>query len=349
MRTIVEAVLRGNNLRATAVLVCCSLLLPQRVHTQSLLERTPNLNGGWTGAPGVVHFNFLHRFTRSPAPARQVSNSPTFLIAYSPIRNVLAGVNYVTRSDITPGFPNEYEGFARYSLFGVASLQGSYNNAAESFDAEVGAHHDLGRLRLLVAGRVLSNAFAGDSMRFAVAAGGALRLNRWIALAGDVARPVTLADAEDMAWGAALQLALPYTPHTFSLQATNTNSATLQGSSRGSGRVRYGFEFTIPLTLSRWVGGGLATAKADTPANATHVSMKALQFTPKNIVVTPGSTVVWMNDDQLAHTITAEDRSWTSPLIQPGGTWQRTFETAGRFEITCTPHPFMKGVVEVKP
>lgn len=333
---------------AKTLLTCCALLLPRPAHAQSLLERTPNLNGGWTGAPGVVHFNFLHRFTRSPAPTRQVSNSPTFLVAYSPVRDMLAGVNYVTRSDITPGFPNEYEIFARYSPFGVLSLQGGYNNAAESFDTEVGAHHDIGRLRLLVAGRVLSNAFAGDSMRFALAAGGALRLNRWIALAGDVARPVSLADAEDMAWGAALQLAIPYTPHTFSLQATNASSATLQGSSRGSGRVRYGFEFTIPLTLSRWFGGGAASA-ANAPANATYIGMKNLQFAPKNVVVRPGSTVVWRNDDQLAHTVTAEDGSWTSPLIQPGATWQRTFDMAGRFEITCTPHPFMKGVVEVKP
>ena len=256
MRTIVEGRFHRNNPTPAFLLVFCALLFPPRTAAQSLLERTPNISGGWTGAPGVVHFNFLHRFTRSSAPARQVSNTPTFLLAYTPMQRALLGVNYVTRSDLVAAYPNEWEIFARYAPFDFASLQVGYNNAAQSVDAEVGAHYDLGRLRLLGAGRVLSNAFADDSLRFVVAAGGALRLNRWIALAGDVARPVTITDAEDMAWSAALQLAIPYTPHTFSLQAANTNSATLQGSSRGSGSVRYGFEFTIPVTLARWFGGG---------------------------------------------------------------------------------------------
>jgi plastocyanin len=313
------------------------------------LERTPNISGGWTGAPGVVHFNFLHRFTRSSAPARQVSNTPTFLLAYTPMQRALLGVNYVTRSDLVAAYPNEWEIFARYAPFDFASLQVGYNNAAQSVDAEVGAHYDLGRLRLLGAGRVLSNAFADDSLRFVVAAGGALRLNRWIALAGDVARPVTITDAEDMAWSAALQLAIPYTPHTFSLQAANTNSATLQGSSRGSGSVRYGFEFTIPVTLARWFGGAATSAAAGVSSTGTRVSLKSMQFMPRDISVPVGTTVVWKNNDQLAHTVTAADGSWTSSLIEPGGTYERTFDVAGRFEITCSPHPFMKSVVEVKP
>ena len=59
-----------------------------------------------------------------------------------------------------------------------------------------------------------------------------------------------------MAWSAGLHLAIPLTPHTLSLQASNTNAYTLQGMSRGEETVRYGFEFTIPLTLSRWFGPG---------------------------------------------------------------------------------------------
>jgi plastocyanin len=39
-----------------------------------------------------------------------------------------------------------------------------------------------------------------------------------------------------------------------SLQATNANTATLQGSSASrDGQRRYGFEFTIPITLSRYL------------------------------------------------------------------------------------------------
>lgn len=47
---------------------------------------------------------------------------------------------------------------------------------------------------------------------------------------------------------------IPLTPHTVSLQATNTLVTTLQGASRGTSDIRYGFEFTIPLTLRRYFG-----------------------------------------------------------------------------------------------
>ena len=41
---------------------------PATLQGQDLLDRTPNLPGGWVSHPGMVHFNFLHRFTSSDAP-----------------------------------------------------------------------------------------------------------------------------------------------------------------------------------------------------------------------------------------------------------------------------------------
>ncbi|HEX6064724.1 MAG TPA: plastocyanin/azurin family copper-binding protein, partial [Longimicrobiales bacterium] len=70
---------------------------------------------------------------------------------------------------------------------------------------------------------------------------------------------------------------------------------------------------------------------------------------PATVRVRAGSAVLWKNSDQLAHTVTAQDGSWTSPLIEPGQTYQRVFEKPGTYAITCTPHPFMKSTVEVVP
>ncbi|HEX6062702.1 MAG TPA: hypothetical protein VFZ04_00710, partial [Longimicrobiales bacterium] len=221
---------------------------------QSLLDRTPNVSGGWVGAPGTIYFNFLHRFTQSGAPERQVTNYPTFLLGYAPLRNSLLGVNYSTRSDIAPRFPNEYELFARYAPLRMVSLQAGYNQAAESVDGELGLVHDLGPVHLMAAGRAFSQGYATDTTRFAVAGGATVRLSRWFALGGDVATLLERRDSEKLAWSAALQIAIPYTPHTFSLQAANTSTATLQGQSRGLDDVRYGFEFTVPVTLARFFG-----------------------------------------------------------------------------------------------
>ena len=212
------------------------------------------------GDPGTLHFNFVHRFTRGTAPARKVTSSPTFLVAASLPGRTLAGVHYATNSDVAFRYPNEWEIFARVLPLSQQSgwpldiaVQGAYNLAAESVDGEVTVGRQLGVLRVRAAARVLSDAFGLGEMRAAVAGGGVVRLGRHVALAGDYAWMPERPAGYDPAWSAALQLAIPYTPHTLSLQAANTNTATIQGSSASrGGERRYGFEFTIPVTLRRY-------------------------------------------------------------------------------------------------
>ncbi len=341
-----------------AVFVTCALSAALGVadvaSCQSVLERPPNLSGGWLGARGTLQLNFVHRFGVGDAPLRKVTNSPTFLLAYQLPVPLLIGFNYATSSDIAAAFPNEWEMFARYGRSGVA-LQAGYNQAAGSADAELTGVRSVGRLRLMAVGRLLSNGYHSDTTRYAVGGGATLRLHRWVALAGDVTTLIDKRAGEKVAWGAGLQLAIPYSPHTLSLQVTNTNTATLQGASRGIDRVRGGFEFTIPFTLSRYFGrrgttaakGGAGAASA-AAANATPAEMRTMTFEPKRIEIAPGATVRWTNNDQLVHTITAEDGSWDSGPIEPGKTWSHTFTQPGEYSFHCTPHPFMKGVVVVR-
>lgn len=47
---------------------------------QSVLDRSPNLSGGWVADAGVLQFNFLHRFHQSGAPQRKITSSPSFLL-----------------------------------------------------------------------------------------------------------------------------------------------------------------------------------------------------------------------------------------------------------------------------
>ena len=156
-----------------------------------------------------------------------------------------------------------------------------------------------------------------------------------------------------MAWGAALQLALPYTPHTLSLQVANTNTATLQWASRGTANVRGGFEFTIPFTLNRYFHHApppvsAAAAVPNSAAPQVAVAMRQLAFAPNLVEIGAGGTVAWTNRDQLPHTVTADDGAWDSGPIAPGVTWRRTFERPGTYRFHCTPHPFMKGVIVVR-
>jgi len=326
---------------------------------QSMLDRTPNLSGGWTGAKSTLHFNFLHRFTKSGPPDNQISNNPTFLLGGGIADGLLVGLNYATRSNLVPRFPNEWEFFGRYAPLRQASgaplevaIEGAYNHAAESVDGELALARDAGRLRVLGTARFLGNGFGRDTARFALGGGAVVRVNRWLAVAGDAVTLLDRRDGEEVAWGAGVHVAIPLTPHTLSIQVTNTNSGSLQGSSRGDGVVRYGFEFTVPLTLSRYFGRreeAVTLASGDAAAGAaTTVQMRRIAFEHARVVIERGGTVTWQNNDQVIHTVRAMDGSWESPEIAPGRTYSRQFDTPGSYEITCGPHPFMKMIVEVR-
>ena len=341
-----------------AVFVSCALSaflgVTDVASCQSVLDRPPNLSGGWLGAHGTLQFNFVHRFGVGDAPLRKVTNSPTFTLAYQLPLPLLIGFNYATSSDVASAFPNEWEGFARYGQRGL-TLQAGYNQAAGSFDAELTGARTVGRLRLMAVGRLLSNGYHSDTARYAVGGGATLRLNRWFALAGDATSLLDKRPGEEIAWGAGLQIAIPYSPHSLSLQVTNTNTATLQGVSRGIDRVRGGFEFTIPFTLSRYFGRrGTTAAKngggegAANVANATKAEMRTMVFGPRRIEIPVGGSITWTNNDPLVHTITADDGSWDSGPIEPGKTWTHTFTQPGEYAFHCTPHPFMKAVIVVR-
>ncbi|HEX7051172.1 MAG TPA: cupredoxin family copper-binding protein [Longimicrobiales bacterium] len=345
-------------------------VIPARpVDAQSLLDRSPNLSGGWTGAPGVLNFHFLHRFTQSGAPAHKVTSSPTFFLAAGLPARTLVGIVYATNSQVVPNYPNEWAVFGRYAPLTEETgapldvrLQAGYNVAAESVDGELSLARRVGPVRLLAAGRALSDAFGTGESRFGVAGGATVRVSDHVALAGDVGSLLDRDEGEDLAWGVGVQIGLPYTPHTFSLHATNTNTATLQGASIGSDQVRYGFEFTIPVTLSRYFGTSEPVAATPPPptrrvaspagaaagADTTTATIKNLAFAPAEIQVAPGTTVVWTNNDPLAHTVTADDGTFDSGNIEPGASWSHTFTEPGRYAYHCTPHPFMTAVVVVR-
>ena len=231
------------------------------VESQSLLDRTPNVSGDWVGAPGTLYFHFVHRFTTSDAPERKVSNVPTFLLAAGLPKHFLAGFNYSTNSTLAPSFPNEWEAFARWMPLNQElgapldlGAQVGFNNASDGVDGELSAARRFGAARLLVAGRALSDPFEEGNARFAVAGGATIRLGQYFAIVGDVASLLDRDSTERVAWSGGIHFAIPLTPHTVSIHATNAMLTTLQGASRGAREVRYGFEFTIPLTLRRYFG-----------------------------------------------------------------------------------------------
>jgi plastocyanin len=82
-----------------------------------------------------------------------------------------------------------------------------------------------------------------------------------------------------------------------------------------------------------------------TPANV--IQIRNFAFVQKNLNVSPGTTVTWVNCDTETHTSTSDTNAWDSGALTPGSRFQRTFPAAGSFPFHCTPHPSMKGTVVV--
>ena len=334
---------------------------------QSLLYRPPNLGGTWTGDGGVVQFNFLHRFTVSEGPAHSVINFPTFTLAVGLGRNLALGYHFGTNSTVAqlPGAQtdNESEFYARWRVIGgregdpglAVSVTPAYNYLAESLDGELSADYTVGPVTVMGAARWASHAYGPDGDGHVALAGGLVaRLTRYIAVSGDVGAYVDTATVA--AWSAGLSFLIPGSPHTFSLQAGNNTTSTIQGNSFGGSEVvygrgvAYGFEFTIPLHLSRfapWFGGGAASAEGGDAAATVHIAQ--LEFQTDTVVIEAGQSVRWVNDDEVVHTVTFIDAALgSSPEIAGRGAFTRRFDRPGTYAYACRPHPFMRGVVVVR-
>ena len=94
---------------------------------------------------------------------------------------------------------------------------------------------------------------------------------------------------------------------------------------------------------------------APVPAGATGVNIGAgassrttNAFAPSPLTVAVGATVAWTNADSVPHTATADGGAWNSGTIAPGGTFSRTFTSAGSFTYHCTIHPGMVGTITVQ-
>jgi plastocyanin len=93
----------------------------------------------------------------------------------------------------------------------------------------------------------------------------------------------------------------------------------------------------------------LAVFPAAAPASKTYaVHIRDDAFSPPAITVAAGDVVTFVNDDDDAHTATADDGSWDSEGLNQGQKWSHTFAKSGKVTYHCTVHPFMKAAVVVR-
>jgi plastocyanin len=104
---------------------------------------------------------------------------------------------------------------------------------------------------------------------------------------------------------------------------------------------------SIAAIASLCLLGAIAACSRAAPRVHT-VRMQNFGFTPAELTVSRGDTVVWVNTDFVPHTATARNSAWDSKAIEANGSWRFATRDAGRYDYYCVFHPNMKGTIVVR-
>ena len=93
----------------------------------------------------------------------------------------------------------------------------------------------------------------------------------------------------------------------------------------------------------------LATPRAMAAASDVTVKIDNFTFSPADLTITPGTTVTWINNDDIPHTIVETEKTFRSKALDTDDKYSFTFTTSGEFSYFCSLHPHMTGKITVKP
>ena len=88
-----------------------------------------------------------------------------------------------------------------------------------------------------------------------------------------------------------------------------------------------------------------AAAAASLAPQVVHIAN--FTFARPTVTVKAGTTVTWVNDDDIPHTVVAVDKSFKSKVLDTGDRFSFAFAKPGQFAYFCSIHPHMTGKVIV--
>ena len=80
----------------------------------------------------------------------------------------------------------------------------------------------------------------------------------------------------------------------------------------------------------------------------TTVVISDMRYSIPELKVKKGTTVTWINNDPMFHTVTSIDDKFDSRHIEPGKQYSYTFQEKGTFPYYCATHPSMEASVIVE-
>ena len=89
-------------------------------------------------------------------------------------------------------------------------------------------------------------------------------------------------------------------------------------------------------------------AARSAPATDAEVDIDQFTFLPQRITVKAGTTVTWINEDDVPHTVASSSKAFKSKALDTADKFSFTFTTPGTYDYFCSLHPHMTGAVVVE-
>jgi plastocyanin len=104
----------------------------------------------------------------------------------------------------------------------------------------------------------------------------------------------------------------------------------------------------VALLLGPVIGAMLAFGAVAAQDATNVVTIDNFTFSPKEITVAVGTTVKWVNHDDIPHTVVEKNTTFRSKALDTDDSYSFTFASAGSFDYFCGLHPHMVGKIIVQ-
>ncbi|HXJ14482.1 MAG TPA: cupredoxin family copper-binding protein [Candidatus Limnocylindrales bacterium] len=116
-----------------------------------------------------------------------------------------------------------------------------------------------------------------------------------------------------------------------------------------SSKTQWILGFTAAVLMVTMALASAPRLSANPQQTATaEVKIDNFSFGPATLTVAPGTTVTWVNHDDIPHTVVSTDSIFKSKVLDTDEKFSFTFTKAGSYPYFCSIHPKMTATVVVK-
>jgi plastocyanin len=97
------------------------------------------------------------------------------------------------------------------------------------------------------------------------------------------------------------------------------------------------------------MAGKIVHGRSQKETAATEIKIDNFTFAPRTITVAAGTTVQWINRDDIPHTVVSEDKTtFKSKPLDTDDKFSYTFRKPGSYAYFCSLHPKMTAKIIVQ-